>query len=210
MKTKKKTVTRIINVLLTVILIAVLALTAFVMIGRVTDKPIFIFGKTAVWVVTPSMEPEIPERSFILVEKVEASEVKVDDVIMFRSSDPDLKGGFNTHRVIEVKENEFITKGDHNMVEDIYPALKSNVVGRYVRVLPVLSALMRFFSTPFGMVALAILLLGLFAAMFVPDLVRKNREKTAKENEKYEQEKQKLIDEEIERLKKENGSKEDK
>lgn len=210
MKTKKKTVTRIINVLLTVILIAVLALTAFVMIGRATDKPIFIFGKTAVWVVTPSMEPEIPERSFILIEKVEASEVKVDDVIMFRSSDPDLKGGFNTHRVIEVKENEFITKGDHNMVEDIYPALKSNVVGRYVRVLPVLSALMRFFSTPFGMVALAILLLGLFAAMFVPDLVRKNREKTAKENEIYEQEKQKLIDEEIERLKKENGSKEDK
>ncbi len=210
MKTKKKTATRIINVLLTVILIAVLALTAFVMIGRMTDKPIFIFGKTAVWVVTPSMEPEIPERSFILIEKVEASEVKVDDVIMFRSSDPDLKGGFNTHRVIEVKENEFITKGDHNMVEDIYPALKSNVVGRYVRVLPVLSALMRFFSTPFGMVALAILLLGLFAAMFVPDLVRKNREKTAKENEIYEQEKQKLIDEEIERLKKENGSKEDK
>lgn len=210
MKTKKKTVTRIINVLLTVILIAVLALTAFVMIGRVTDKPIFIFGKTAVWIVTPSMEPEIPERSFILIEKVEASEVKVDDVIMFRSSDPNLKGGFNTHRVIEVKENEFITKGDHNMVEDIYPALKSNVVGRYVRVLPVLSVLMRFFSTPFGMVALAILLLGLFAAMFVPDLVRKNREKTAKENEIYEQEKQKLIDEEIERLKKENGSKEDK
>lgn len=210
MKTKKKTATRIINVLLTVILIAVLALTAFVMIGRMTDKPIFIFGKTAVWVVTPSMEPEIPERSFILIEKVEGSEVKVDDVIMFRSSDPDLKGGFNTHRVIEVKENEFITKGDHNMVEDIYPALKSNVVGRYVRVLPVLSALMRFFSTPFGMVALAILLLGLFAAMFVPDLVRKNREKTAKENEIYEQEKQKLIDEEIERLKKENGSKEDK
>lgn len=210
MKAKKKTATRIINVLLTVALIAALALTAFVMIGRVTNKPIFIFGKTAVWIVTNSMETEIPERSFILLEKVDASEVKVDDVIMFRSSDPALKGGFNTHRVIDVKENEFITKGDHNLVEDIYPALKTNVVGRYVRVLPVLSALMRFFSTPFGMVALAILLIGLFAAMFVPDFLRKNREKTAKENERHEQEKQKLIEEEIERLKKENGNKEDK
>jgi signal peptidase I len=88
------------------------------------NKPMFLFGKSAVWIVSESMEDVIPRNSYILIEKISAEDIKVGaedgDIVMFKSDDPTLGGGYNTHRIIGKDEQTgmFISKGDHNVVED--------------------------------------------------------------------------------------------
>ena len=102
------------------------------MIGfKASQHTVFIFGRTTVWVMTPSMEPQIPAQSYILVKRVSAEEVNVGDVIIFRSDDPSLDGSFNTHRVIEIigDHEEFVTKGDANLIKDGYTAKADKIEG---------------------------------------------------------------------------------
>ncbi|MBQ3934869.1 MAG: signal peptidase I [Clostridia bacterium] len=166
------------------------------------------------WVHTNSMEPSIPEKSYILVEPVSAENVSVGDVITFHSDDPVLQGGLNTHRVIEIVGDhaEFVMKGDHNAVKDETTAKADKIVARYVRNLPVISVFGRFFMTPAGLVcALAVIAIFMFL-LYLPDIL-KNRKKKAEEAERQkEAEMDRKIREEVEKMKQnadsgpENGS----
>ena len=202
----KKTPGQIVRTVLSVVLVVLLVLAiAFVMMQRLKGEPIFIFGRTVMWVSTDSMEPTIPQESYILTEKVSAENVAVGDVISFYCDDPSLPiyGQLNTHRVEEIVGDhaEFVTKGDNNYTPDKTTAKASNVRARYVKNLPVLSAFGRFFKTPAGLVcSFAVIILFIFA-LYIPDILKKRKAKKAEE----EAEKQKLLDakikEEVEKMK---------
>jgi signal peptidase I, archaeal type len=89
---------------------------------------ISIFGYTPMIVLTPSMQDEIPEDSFILTKKVPTDTIDVGDNITVK------KGAKSTvtHKVVKiVYENgvrNFITKGTMNNAED-KPAPETDVVG---------------------------------------------------------------------------------
>ena len=205
----KKTVTKIFNVLLCVLLVASLLLAIAMTVSKITNKPLFLFGKSVVWIVSESMEGTIPARSFILVEKADSTQVSSGDVIMFKSADPSLQGGYNTHRLTVQEDGSWVTKGDNNPGDDgAYSAKPADVVGKYVRNLPVLTALMRFFSTPAGLIVFILFIVGLCLALFLPDVLKLSKQKKEKEQKQLEEARKKLFEEELEKLKNSSETKE--
>ena len=166
---------------------------------NITGKVFFVFGRAMMWVKTESMEPDIPAKSFILVKQATGDEVKIGDVIVFYSSDPNIFGNLNTHRVVEIKNGklgtEFVTKGDNNPGVDAYTARSSKVIGIYDRNLPVMSIFGKFLSTTIGITVTIFLIFGITLVIFLPDALKyfKKKSKDDKIN--------KLIKEEVERLK---------
>ena len=205
----KKTLSKIFNALLCVLLVASLVLAVAMTVSKITNKPLFIFGKSVVWIVSESMEETIPARSFILVEKADASQVASGEVIMFKSADPALQGGYNTHRLTVQEDGSWVTRGDNNPGDDgAYSAKPENVVGKYVKNLPVLTALMRFFSTPAGLIVFILFILGLCLALFLPDVIKLSKQKKEKEQKQLEEARNKLFNEELEKLKNSSDNKE--
>lgn len=95
-----------------------------------------IFGYHFFRVVSSSMEPTIIDGDCIISKKVSVDEIEVGDIITFYSDDPMIYNFLNTHRVVDIFENdyglkEFVTKGDSNPGEDVYTAKSQKIVGVY-------------------------------------------------------------------------------
>lgn len=190
--------------------IFVFAFLALFVASKVTTSPIFLFNKTTMWVMTQSMDPTIPPRTYILVEKATADDVNVGDVIVFRSTDPRIKGNFNTHRIIAKSGNTIVTKGDNNDQDDgIYSAKPEDVVGRYVRKIGFLTFLGRIVMTPIGFAILLILFIITMSFSVFPDVKEAIAAKTEDDEKKKSDEIRRLIEEEVQRLKESGAGLED-
>ena len=87
------------------VLVAILTIfVAVVLFLNLSGKTVFIFGRSAMWVKTQSMEPTIPEKSYILVREATAEDVEEGDVIVFKSDDPELRGAMN--KILSLPEEE--------------------------------------------------------------------------------------------------------
>ena len=121
--------------------IILLALILFNVVGaKMRGEVPSVFGYSVVNIISGSMEDEIPKDSYILIKKVDASQIKKDDIICFYSTDPAIYGMPNTHRVVEdpiISDTgiEFVTKGDANPVKDKVNAQGDRLVGIYVKTL---------------------------------------------------------------------------
>ena len=162
------------------IFVIVLALVAMLFISKFTGKVFFVGNHTAVWILTDSMDDEIPPQTYILIKKADPADVKEDDIITFYSDDPVLDGSLNTHRVLEVIDGgkEFVTKGDHNLAEDKYTAKGDKLVGVYVDDIPFLTAVGRFFAKPYGLGITIGLILLLSIGVYLPELLKKKPSET--------------------------------
>ncbi|MBR4768362.1 MAG: signal peptidase I, partial [Lachnospiraceae bacterium] len=129
----------------------------------------------------------------ILIEKADPSTLEVGDIIVFISDDPSIKGSRNTHRIVEIigDHEEFVTKGDHNVIADQVNARAENVVGKVVRTLPVLTRFSRLLTAPTGLVMMIAFILVILMVMYLPDM-KKATEDTEKE---VKAEHDKMIDE---------------
>ena len=148
-----------------------------------------VLGYSVFRVMTGSMEPEIREDSLLVVQKTPPEDIAPGDVISFFSPDPMLEGAVNTHRVVRIeKENgrtQFITKGDANVIEDIYPTDASALVGRVVFQSYGLGKAVSLLSNPlvFGIIILlpllVILLMNLYRAVRIAADIAKKEEEEA-------------------------------
>lgn len=86
------------------------------------------FGYSMFEVVTGSMAPTININDAIIVKITD--DIKVNDIVTYS-----LNGDFITHRIIDMKGNKIVTKGDYNNSEDKIID-KSEVIGKVVKVLP--------------------------------------------------------------------------
>ena len=93
------------------------------------DTPSFYIYK-AYLISTESMEPEIKKGDAIIIKKVDEEQLKVNDIISFQDKD-----FINTHRIIEIINNNGITKyktkGDNNKREDKNQITYSKIEGVY-------------------------------------------------------------------------------
>ena len=206
-KTKKKV--NIKGIIGYTIIFIVAVLLCFVLISNLSGQIAFIFNKAIVWVMTPSMEPEIPQKSYIVVTKIDAKDVKVGDVIIFLSDDPSIKDSYNTHRVVEIvgDNEEFVTKGDNNVAQDQYTAKADRVVGKYERCLPFLSKIGRFMFSSLGFVITLTLVLAIMMAIYLPDMMRSSKETINELKQKRQEQIDELVRQEVERLKREDAQK---
>lgn len=203
---KRGVVGRIFSVIGYVLVAVLLGAIAFVMISKASGKLVFLFGRATVWVISESMEPAIPKSSYILVEKTSPEKIEVGDVIIFISDDPSIAGKYNTHRVVEIigDHEEFVTKGDNNLVEDAYHARAEAVAGKYVKNLEFLSTLGRFLATRTGLISSISLVLSLTLLMFMPEMKRLRRKQDEELEKKHEEDIDALVALEVEKLKKQH------
>ena len=123
-------------------------------------------------VVSGSMEPTYSVGDLLYVKAVDPDSVKVGDPITFVLNE-DLVVA--THRVVEVdaENHHFYTKGDANDTADAAPVHFNNLIGIPKFSVPLLGYVSDFIQHPPGTyVAVAVGAL-LVAAVFLPDLLKK-------------------------------------
>lgn len=182
----KKVFYGIINILsVLVILIAVIVLCV-VLLTKPGHVP-SIGGYMALRITTGSMEPTYPIDTMIVVKKTQASDIKVNDIISFYSSDPLLDGAVNTHRVVDIIQGDndsisFVTKGDANNVVDSYDAEDRYLLGRVVGSSLICGKAVRLASNPLIFIPVIIIPLAL---MLFKNIIRtvSYAKKIAKEEE---------------------------
>ena len=134
----KKIIVNVIGIILCVILIPILFINCFLIVKGIANKNEVpsIGGNAPLIVLTGSVDPTIKAGDLIVTKKVDAKDVKVDDVISF--FDPEGNGSsIVTHRVIGIEIDEtsgeifFRTQGDNNDIADMTPVSEKNLVGRW-------------------------------------------------------------------------------
>ena len=138
-KNKRKIEARgkIIAAVVTLFLIAAIALCLFVAIQVLGNGYASFGGYSFFRVITGSMEPEISVGTLILTQNVDIHTLEVGDVISFRSKSPDMLGKIITHRVVGIVYGEsgrllLQTKGDANLSMDGYYVDSDNFVGKLI------------------------------------------------------------------------------
>ena len=167
-----KKVKKIWDTVTTVLVVLVVVFAIFLMGSRLVGLQVFN-------VISGSMEPTYSVGDLLYVKEVDPDSVKVGDPITFVLNE-DLVVA--THRVVAVdgQNRLFTTKGDANETEDAQPVHFNNLIGVPVFAIPLLGYVSAYIQSPPGMyvaIALGVLLL---AAVFLPDMLTKKEEETAK------------------------------
>lgn len=180
------------------------------LLTKTAGHPLFVGGRTTMWVMTQSMSPTIAPKTYILVEQVTADKVEIGDIVVFVSTDPRIAGQYNTHRVVDKDGDIFVTKGDNNPTDDgPYSAQADNIVGRYVRTLPVLTFLGRMMLSTVGFVVVMVLFVLTTVLCILPDIKNVLRQKEQEDEEAKQREMQRRVQEEVARLESEGVLAED-
>ena len=149
----------------------VLAVAALVVINL---GPL-IFPYRVYTVLSGSMTPTIPVGAQVVVLKVDASEIRVGDIITFdRPSNP---GVLITHRVIAVEPDghggsQWITKGDANSIPDSWRIPAQGSGYRYLFHVPFAGYLFAMLQSPLGRICFILAPALLLAAVVVNDFWR--------------------------------------
>ena len=107
-------------------------------------------------VLTGSMLPEIQVNDVVVTKKVDASTLKVGDVITFASADSRFLNTIITHRIIKkeydskTKTYSFQTQGDNNNVADSALVPQNNIFGKVILKIPKLGYLQEFLASDGG------------------------------------------------------------
>ena len=112
------------------------------------------------------MEPIIKVNDAIVIKRTDATNIKVGDVITYKSVEPSYYGIMITHRVIDIiNENgvtKYVTKGDHNETRDINPISIDQVYGKVIMRIPKIGYIQYFLATAYGwIIAIVIPCLGI-------------------------------------------------
>ena len=126
------------------------------------------FGVGAAVVLSGSMEPEFSAGDLLFVKQ--SDNYKVDDVVVFQDGRIAV-----THRIISMTENEVITKGDANNVEDD-PITLDRIKGKVVLVIPFVGHLVNAIKTPAGTIVILALAIFLLERSFHAERRRDNEE----------------------------------
>lgn len=212
MKPKESVLRRIRQIFVQVVFYIFLALivlsAVFLFIRGRQSEPTFVLGRTYLWVKTGSMKPTIDERSYVLVREADGEAYEVGDVIVFPCPDPEspVYGSLIIHRVVEVTDDGYHTKGDSKMsVMDPWTVAPDSVVAEWECNLVFLTFVGRFFASPSGFVILCAAFFALCAFVYFPSILKTMREDCEKEaDDEYKAELERRISLEVERLEREN------
>ncbi len=171
------------SVLVIVAALLVLLAAVFTPAGEVPSVAGYSFLRT----LTGSMEPAIPVHSLVVVERADANELEVGDVITFKSTNDALEGSLNTHRIVAVDDSGaepvFRTKGDANVVEDAEAVRAENVVGRVVFVSAGVGIAASLLSNPLLFFPLIVMPLTVLLVIEIARMVRSAQEVAHAEDE---------------------------
>lgn len=146
-----------------IVLVAICLIFAsynFIQINVLNKSYTNIFGYTYFEIISGSMENEININDYVFVKIT--NKVKKDDVISFIDKDVVV-----THRVVEINDDELITKGDANNAND-NPIKKNQIIGKVVFVCKGLGLIVKVITEPIVFISFFVTVL-LFSAAFSDD-----------------------------------------
>ncbi|MDO4282632.1 MAG: signal peptidase I [Clostridia bacterium] len=191
-----KIIKKLLTILVMLILLSILFVSGVILVNSYIhpDEVPSFFGWKPFIVLSGSMEAQIMPGDIVVVKEVDVNTLKRNDIIAFKEDNVVI-----THRIIEVIEEngkvKYKTKGDNNNIEDGGYVLQSQVEGLYQFRIGKLGNLALFIQTPIGMVVCISIPLMMLALVQIADS-RKGKEIIA--------EKEKSMEEEIEKLRKQN------
>lgn len=145
-----KVLKRIIDVIMTIILLVGSALVL-----------LYILGIKPYVVLSGSMEPSISTGSVCFVnEKVKFENMKVGDIVAFKVP----TGASVTHRIINITEKGFETKGDANDDSDGISTTKQNFLGKNLFSIKKIGFMVESIQTPKGRIILITIIVFFLAA----------------------------------------------
>lgn len=198
------------NVFLSVFTALMVGFIAYIMVCSAKGKPVNVFGRSLLTVVTGSMEPSLHTGDYIYVKKVPADELEVGDVITFRSEEGDVSGKLVTHRIIEITpEGDFVTKGDANTIADSKRIRQDQIIGKYTGKAKFFKWINSFADRRKLLLILVIIpmtLIALYEVRTISKLGETVREKQEADSENMEKLMREAIDKEKERLAREEAS----
>ena len=192
-----KAVKKVFNVVVDVIIIIVLLISIVIVVLSLTSRASGVpnvFGYTPLSVLSNSMENTIMENDVIISKYTDDFEMKyeVGDVVTFPIVIEKVKT-FNTHRIVEVVEEEGITyyktQGDNkktNPVPDEELQTASTIVAKWTGTrIPRIGGFLSFIRTQLGFFLVILLPMILFfvyqAIRVVMNIIAYNKEKAAEE-----------------------------
>lgn len=157
---------RIVRIAFTSVLALILAFNVYFIAAKaVTGEQPTLFGWSAAVVISGSMSPAIEVNDMVIIHS--QNDYTCGDVIMYKDGD-----SLVTHRVEEVTQTGYITKGDANNTADP-PVPAELVVGKVALVIPKIGWLTAALRTPLGMCILVLIGIGLIEAPSIIEKIKK-------------------------------------
>lgn len=100
-------------------------------------------------VLSGSMEPVIGTGSLALINQRD-TEIEVGDIIAFSNKDM-----WIAHRVVEITDEGYITKGDNNTGRDLGPVMQEQVQGTVICSIPKLGKYIRSITSSTGIIVVS-------------------------------------------------------
>ena len=159
----------LINYMLSIIMYAIIVilllvgviLIAYVVDFKIRDSNIEAPLYSAYVIVSGSMEPIIKVKDAVVVRRCEEKDIKIGDVVTYRSMDESFYGILITHRVVNIEtengEKVFITKGDSNETVDRTPVKYGQIQGKVAMRIPKIGYLKYFLSNYEGWIIAVVL-----------------------------------------------------
>lgn len=165
--TKKKTLKKVLNIISTVFLVALIILLVFMFIARASGHSLSIFGFHVFRVSSGSMEPTLMTGDVILVQQTSAENIHEGDIISYKAVEGEMAGNIITHRVVTepVAHGGVYTLQTRGDLEGapLDPEITSDqLIGKYNLKLPLLGKLYSFFLTPQGLITIFLVIIVLF------------------------------------------------
>ena len=156
-------------------------IAVFVIIFLVFYRPVSLWGDTLYEpVYTGSMEPAIPVGSIVVIKPANPNTLKVGDIICFKIESE--SSTTVTHRIINITDEGFITKGDANEDPDKWIVKKENIIGKVIAVIPYLGYLGYFVRTPIGFTLLIIIPATLLIILEIKNIIKETKQKPTNQN----------------------------
>ena len=157
----------LLNALITIVVIATIIMGIGTFQTKILKKEhTNLFGYTMFQVITGSMSGSIEIDDIVIVKLLkeeQKEQLNVDDIVAFK-----VEKALVVHRIIEIREDAFVTKGDANNAKD-EPISKEDVIGQVIKVIPEIGIWKKVFSTPRVYIAITMTIL-LFGFAFAYDV----------------------------------------
>ena len=196
---KMQKIKKAISIIVILILLPILLISIAILVDSYThpDEVPSFFGWKPFIVLSGSMETQISAGDIVVVKEIDTKELKKGDIIAFKDGNIVI-----THRIDEVTEidgkTQYITKGDNNSTQDIGYVLPEQIEGVFKFKVSRLGNLAMFIQTPLGMIVCLSIPIIIIILLQTTDSKKEKEELIAKLN------KQSKMEEEIEKLKKQN------
>lgn len=188
-----------ISIIAILILLPILLMSIVILVDSYThsDEVPSFFGWKPFIVLSGSMETQISAGDIVVVKEIDTNELKKGDIIAFKDGNIVI-----THRIDEVTEidgkTQYITKGDNNNTQDIGYVSPEQIEGVFKFKVSRLGNLAMFIQTPLGMIVCLSIPIIIIILLQTADSKKEKEELISKLN------KQSKMEEEIEKLKKQN------